>query len=154
VSIEFRIANQKDCDLMFNWANDPETRKNAFNTSHIEYSEHILWFSQLNLNNVLIYFDKLNIPVGVVRFDNKSNEWVITIMVDSRQRNKGYASKMLSTSPIEFFKQNPLADKITTYIKESNTASIRAFSKVGFVLESTVLIGKFSCYKMTLSRNG
>lgn len=153
MSIGFRIATLEDCDLMFYWANDPETRKNAFNTNQIKYTDHIYWFGQLNLNNVLIYFDELNVPVGVVRIDNKSNEWVITVMVDSKQRNKGYASKMLSTAPIEFFKQNSLVDKIVAYIKESNTASVRTFSKVGFVLESTLLIDGLSCYKMYLARN-
>jgi RimJ/RimL family protein N-acetyltransferase len=152
MSITFRTATIDDCDLMFLWANDVETRKNAFNSALIEYEDHVRWFNKLNFNNVLIFSNENAIPVGLARIDEKDCEWVITTMVDATQRGKGYGVKIIQLSPVEFFKRNASINNIIAYIKETNLISLKTFSKGGFVLESTLNIGNFPCYKMSFNR--
>ncbi|WP_158002136.1 hypothetical protein [Clostridium botulinum] len=37
---KLRKVNEKDCEPLFQWANDKEVRKNSFNTEDIIYEEH------------------------------------------------------------------------------------------------------------------
>lgn len=147
VKITFKTASVNDCELMFKWANDVETRKNAFNSNPIDFLSHVAWFNTLNLNNVLIFHDVENTPIGVVRIDYKNDEWVVTTMVDSNHRGKGYASEMLKIATHEFLKKNNIS-KIIAYIKISNTASKKVFDKAGFTLEKVIELQGFSCYRM------
>jgi RimJ/RimL family protein N-acetyltransferase len=148
MSLYFRTAVDDDCDLMFKWANDYETRKNAFNPDTIEYSHHVKWYKKLNLNNVLIFYDENKSDLGLVRIDLYDNSWIITTMVDKSHRNKGIGTKMLSMAIQEFFDRNPTVKELVAYIKESNLPSMKAFSKANFSLKAVVNYKGFMCYKM------
>ena len=60
-----------DAALLWRWANDPETRANAFDHSPIPYDAHLAWM-QARLASATtpwwIFFDSGE-PVGQVRFD-------------------------------------------------------------------------------------
>ena len=39
-----RQADEKDMDLIFQWANEPVVRKNSFTIDMIAYEEHKEWY--------------------------------------------------------------------------------------------------------------
>ena len=45
--IYLREATIEDRDLLYEWANDPETRRASFNTDRINYEEHCRWFERI-----------------------------------------------------------------------------------------------------------
>ena len=47
MGLYLRKADFKDCDVLFNWANDDEVRKNSFNQNKILYGDHIVWFNKV-----------------------------------------------------------------------------------------------------------
>lgn len=140
--------NDDDCDLLFNWANDPLTRQNSFNSNKISYQEHLNWFSKNISDSTLIFLDNDNRPVGLVRLDHKDNEWVISISIDPYHRGKGYSSQILGIAIKHYLKENSLLNLITAYIKEENKISKRSFQKVGFVDKDTVTINGHISYRM------
>ena len=56
-----------DADVLWRWANDPETRQNSFNTSPILYEEHVAWLSPI-LATAAAYL--------AVRYRSQLEEWV------------------------------------------------------------------------------
>ena len=44
--IRMRKANENDVDTYFRWTNDEEVRRNSFNTTQINYDNHVAWFKK------------------------------------------------------------------------------------------------------------
>jgi len=137
-SISLRPATVSDCKLLWEWRNDPETRRNSFNTGYIPFNEHEKWFTSAlkDQNKRLMMIEEEEI-IGVVRFDlsptEKSAE--VNINLNPLKRGKGIGSKALVTS-CEYAFDNLGLETLIANIKDSNVASIKAFSKIGFsVLE-------------------
>lgn len=153
--LHFRKINddEDDCDLLFNWANDPITRQNSFNSKNISYDEHVIWFSNNISDSVLIFLNRDDRPVGLVRLDYKSNEWVISISVDPYHRGHGYSSQMLNLALESYFLNNSLIEFITAYIKSENNISKKTFQRAGFVEKDLVTINGHSAYRMIYKKN-
>ena len=137
--IKVRKANNKDIYDIYNWRNDPITKKMSKNKSSINLDEHKDWFNKKKRDEntlILMCIEKhFNKKIGVVFFNlnerNKSSN--ISINLDPLNRNKGYGSECLSIS-INFFKKYfENCDKIFAEIKNDNISSIKTFEKIGFI---------------------
>ena len=54
--LSLREVTAKDMDLLYEWANDPTVRQNAFHTEPIPYEDHKMWFAKnLADRDVLMY---------------------------------------------------------------------------------------------------
>lgn len=146
--LSFRSAELDDCDLLFNWANDPSTRQNSYNSEPIKYVEHVSWYKKNISERMLIFFDYAGRPVGITRLDYKNDEWIIGITVDGMHRGKGYSVQMLKIAVKEYSRQNKIIDKIIAYIKVGNEISKKAFVKAGFEETSQLDINNIRSYKM------
>jgi RimJ/RimL family protein N-acetyltransferase len=145
-----RKANLLDTDIYFNWANDKTTRENSFDTKPIIYENHVKWFSQKIQDKkalLLIFEDENNTPIGQIRIENKDNEHVIGISIDTNFRGKGYAAKMYVKACQEYY---TIFGKsiIHAYIKKENIASIKSFEKAGFLLKSRLNYAGFETILM------
>src|SRR2546428_5112434 len=100
MNIVWREARMADADVLWRWANDPETRRNSFNTSPILYEEHVAWLSQrLGSDATPIWiFSDGDVPVGQVRFDISGDVAEIGITVAPEQRARGYGRAMLDAA--------------------------------------------------------
>src|SRR2546428_13830486 len=94
MNLVWREARMADADVLWRWANDPETRQNSFNTSPILYEEHVAWLSQrLGSDATPIWiFSDGDVPVGQVRFDVAGAVAEIGITVAPERREIGRAS--------------------------------------------------------------
>ena len=65
--------------LFYDWANDPEARKNSLNRNRISWNFHKSWFKKkIQKKKTIFYvFKKQDVPLGQVRFD-KQNKTVST----------------------------------------------------------------------------
>lgn len=140
-SISFRYAKEKDVDLYFNWANDPEVRKQSFNKDEISYERHSQWFRNKlkdKQTQMLVFFEDDTLKeIGQVRITS-NNENIIGISIDEKFRGKQYASTMLYLSAY-LFKQKINKKPIVAYIKKENNASQKSFLKANFVFEKELL---------------
>src|SRR2546428_13692444 len=100
MDLVWREARMADADVLWRWANDPETRQNSFNTSPILYEEHVAWLSQRlgsDATPTWIFSDG-DVPVGQVRFDISGDVAEIGITVAPEQRARGYGRAMFDAA--------------------------------------------------------
>ena len=133
--VSLRPAEERDCELLWQWRNEKETRKWSFNSTLILYEEHENWFSN-KLHSadtrILIILNENESEIGQVRFDisgDKSAE--IDISIDAIERNKGYGTSALKLA-CQYALEHLVIKKVIAHIKEGNQASIYAFAKAGF----------------------
>ena len=132
--LKLRQVSEKDCRLIWTWANDPEVRAVSFSSEAIPYEHHVTWFES-KLNDPSCYFyiaeDRNHEPVGQVRYEREGTEAEISISLDRKFRGKGYGSSLIRLASQELFEVSDV-EVIHAYIKEGNEAAIGAFKKAGF----------------------
>ncbi|MVM30988.1 GNAT family N-acetyltransferase [Spirosoma sp. HMF4905] len=146
--LTYRTAQPADARLYFDWANDPDTRQQSFNSAPISLETHTAWFTRKLVDPnalLLIFSNEVGQPVGQVRFErtpiaDMPDEIIIGISVDSRQRGKGLASQLIQQA-CAICQKRWDAVTIHAYIKSENQASVRAFQRAGFKLSGES--GKF-----------
>lgn len=126
-----KLANNEDCNLLFQWVNDKDVRKNAFNTSNIMFKEHLMWFrNKMNSDNCYIFiFYNVQSPVGQIRIDIRNYKGVIDYSIDSIYRGHGYGTKILFLLENQILIQNIRVNKLVAQVKYSNTISQKSFEK-------------------------
>lgn len=147
-NLMFKLADISHAELLYNWANDPEVRNNAFNQNTIEWNQHLSWFNnKLNSSDSEIYiFYSADQPIGQVRIDynDDNKQWIIDYSIDQKYRGKGYGFKILKLLIDHFVDRS-----FTALVKTENVFSSKIFRKLGFELlaekghESTISIEKF-----------
>jgi RimJ/RimL family protein N-acetyltransferase len=146
-AIRHRVATAADVQLYFEWANDPVTRQQSFNSAPIPWKNHEAWFAQKIVDPdalLLVFETSANVPIGQVRFERFNDEMTATIVVlwpeaislsiDAQFRGKGIVAILIEES-CDVLRSQKGPVLIIAYIKPANAASIRAFERAGFVLQ-------------------
>jgi RimJ/RimL family protein N-acetyltransferase len=133
--LRLRYARESDCKLLWEWANDRETRKLSFSPDPIPWEEHVQWFTRKLLEPSCLFFiavDREDTPVGQVRFDiDRDGKAEISVSVDRDKRGLGYGALLISKAVKEVFHLTCIRS-VHAFIKPNNEASIRAFERSGF----------------------
>lgn len=144
-----REATKNDTDLIFEWANDSEVRKNAINEDAIDYSIHLIWFlDRLRDEKTKIFIlEYKNKPSGQIRYELLDGSWVVDYSIDKSVRGIGLGS-FLVMKTLKLFSNCT----IEATVKKANTASIRVFIKNGFQFKKDFYIGKveYNIYQIVL----
>lgn len=138
-SLTCRKAEDIDCDLYYQWANDPLTRSMAFSKKPILYENHCKWFkNRINDQNTVMYlfYSKSN-PIGQVRFDINDDKAIIDISIAPDSRGKRYGTQMLQESLFWLKTEKHHLVLISEVLRE-NLASQKIFERCNFkkVLET------------------
>jgi UDP-2,4-diacetamido-2,4,6-trideoxy-beta-L-altropyranose hydrolase len=134
--LTLRPANERDEELLLEWANDPATRRNAFTQARVTSAGHKIWL-QAKLNEpgcrmfILETVDK--IPVGQVRFDREGQASAISYSVAPLLRGRGLGAKILEIA-LSSLACEGHNEPILGRVKPTNLASRRIFEKLGFAL--------------------
>lgn len=135
--LEIRLASLKDINIYFNWVNNIRVRKNSINSDEIFFDDHVKWFkNKLNSeDSVLLILENKGLQIGQIRFDLIKNSALIDYSIDEKYRGQGLGDKLLKMG-MNFFLINFNRKKIKLYravVKKSNLASIKLFTKNGFI---------------------
>lgn len=139
--LELREVNAKDMDLLFEWANDPVTRQNAFHTEAIPYETHRNWFIKtLADRDVLIYIlctdvSGKEIPIGQIRLAIEGEEALISYSIDATKRGQGFGTKMILMAEEKLREMRADVTYCKGQVKPENMASAKVFDKCGYDLE-------------------
>ena len=131
IELTHRKATLDDCRLYWDWANDPEVRRNAFNSEPISWEKHQEWFSVRvsDPQSILLIFESRYGPVGQIRLDGGAAQRTISYSVARQYRGKGVGkrivSEVIAASP-------PFAVRFLGEVKKENLASANIFEKLGF----------------------
>jgi RimJ/RimL family protein N-acetyltransferase len=126
--------------LIFDWANDAETRRNSFNTNPIPWPVHEKWFeARLRSEDTRIYVaqDESGIDVGPIRFEKAGHHAVVGFSVGSAFRGRGMAAPMLAKGCEAIFAEWKEIAFVLAEVKRSNERTRRACIRAGFVEEDT-----------------
>ena len=132
--IYFRSAEKDDMQNLYNWRNDPDTRRASFNTDEITLEKHIEWFNNSLTNknrNIFIMMNEKGKSIGQIRFDREDNIEEIDITIAPDYRNQGYGVQALREGCKMYFNDFDV-DYVIAKVKKDNIASLMAFEKAGF----------------------
>ena len=159
--MQIQLVKEENCELLWKWVNDPQTRSASFHSNPITWEQHCQWFTdKINSSDCIIYLVSINQnnSFGQVRFDIKKNTAVISLSIAKKFRGIGISSEMIKQACVQFFRGNKI-QTIQALVKEENMISISAFKKAGFVeierikhLSFPTLI--MECKKIKLLNNG
>lgn len=135
--LKFMPVNLSHIDLIYQWANEEETRKYAFHTEQIEYSTHQRWMREkLKDANCLFYICCNHAEnIGLIRVDVLKEQGLISYSVDKRYRGRGYGKRMLHLLEQEITnhpKWNGNIKELLARVKYENLPSQRCFEKLGY----------------------
>ena len=147
--IKWRYARHDDVNIYFQWANDPETRRQSFSEDVINFSSHKNWFfKKINTADTTLFifeFDftepNYTVPVGQIRFEKTivdsrypfGREAIVSLSINPHFRGRGLSSQLIKQGcKVYNFIQGLTV--IYAYIKPDNQASVRAFERAGFTL--------------------
>ena len=131
--IFLRKATEKDCDLIYKWANDIEVRQNAFNSNFIPYDEHCRWYKNGldNINRIIYIATDGNREVGQIRLDKGENKSIISYSVDKNYRGRGSGKTLIKLIKEEALKKDIIV--LEGLVKKDNIPSQRAFISNKFI---------------------
>lgn len=136
--IYLRKADATDVDLLFEWANEPEVRKNSFNSELIDYSVHTKWFNKVlssdNIEQFILMDD--DTAVGQIRININEDEAEISYSIGAKFRGKGYGKKIVKELEEQIKTSYPKIKKLIARVKPSNIASKRVFESEDYELKS------------------
>lgn len=130
--IRLRPASGEDVVLYYNWANDPEVRKNAVNIAPISWVTHQAWFvSKLHdVNSHMFVLEAAGLPVGQIRFDREGDEARIDYSLDSIARGRGWGPRLVVLGSNLMQQIEPV--RLRAEVKAGNDASSAVFLRIGF----------------------
>ncbi len=144
--IYFRKVKKEDINLLFNWANEEEVRKQSFHTRKIDFDTHKNWFySKLKDENYQMYIAEINQnPISLIRFEIEREHAVIGILIDINWRGKALSVPILKKATEIFQQKNSIP--VYAYIKKNNKASVKAFQQAGYKFYKKVIINGVKSY--------
>jgi RimJ/RimL family protein N-acetyltransferase len=124
-----RYAEIKDSELLFNWANDKEVRNNSINQQHINWDNHLKWFtSKLNTSETkILILECDDNALGQIRIDLVGDFWIIDYSIDHQFRGIGLGKEIVRLILNKF-----PGYKFKATVKKENMASLGVFNKLGF----------------------
>ena len=129
-TITLRSATIQDAEMLYNWRNDPETRKASHSTSQVIKDEHIAWLTKTlsNAKRRLFVAEEDGTPVGTVRADLSEGVWELSWTVAPNARGRGVAKQMVTLLAQQ------ISEPIRAKVKAGNIASaqIAGFSGMSF----------------------
>ena len=153
-NITLREVTDLDRELIWQWANDEETRKASYSQAHISWDEHIRWFDSVQRQTNHRFYIANNgskKPVGQIRFALDGKDAIVSFSVAPDSRRRGYGKEILVKAAKQLFNETNI-EQISAYVKSENMLSLRVFQKAGFrMIENVVFCGVRSC-KMILKR--
>ena len=134
VDLELSPVTEADCGLLWEWANDPATRANSFDSAPIPLEQHKEWFRAKLQDSHCRFWMATNKnlgKVGVVRFECNGAEATISASLAPHARGMSYGKRLISSACEQMFAV-PEINLVRALIKPANKASVRAFERAGF----------------------
>lgn len=145
--VKLRKATAEDIDLIFEWANEVDVRKNSFNSKPIPYENHKIWFEKLMSDGSVYQYILMDndVPVGQIRLNIEGNEAEIGYSIAKEYRGKGYGHRILQLIVEEVRENIPEVEKLVAKVKPDNIASKKLFECDGYKTQ-------YICYTLGIIR--
>lgn len=146
-NLRLRPAGQEDGLLIWEWANDPKTRKNSFSSNPISWSNHESWYEKrlASTDSCIWILEYRQVAVGQIRYDRINSDTAqISFSVAPNYRGRNLGAELLQHSaPLACEKLGVRWLEGVTFV--DNVASNHAFLKAGFDLVEEKTIADHPC---------
>jgi UDP-2,4-diacetamido-2,4,6-trideoxy-beta-L-altropyranose hydrolase len=143
--LTIRHASLDDALLLWQWANDPVTRRNSFNGGSISWDEHQAWCARKHASaDCRLWIMRAGeLPVGQIRYERRRGDAAeLSFSVAPGFRGNGLGTRLLQ-STFDLAARELGVCQIEGAALVQNAASRRAFLNAGFVAsEEKVISGK------------
>lgn len=131
--LTLRPVSLSDCELLFNWKNDPAVRKSALNTAIVLKEEHESWFSAAIKNpDVQIFIlESEGIPLGQIRLNREGIVGRIDYCIAEEYRGKGLGKKIILLIE-EDVKKTGFVSVLKAEVKKDNLFSQKVFESLDY----------------------
>lgn len=137
-NLTLTMATMNDAARLYTWRTDSATVKNSLQPPPKSFAMHCEWLKEklTDTDHTCIWIaedrDRTPSLVGMVRLDAREEGVTeIAVVVDPRQRGRGYAALLIGAAI-----ENAETAKLRAVVKVNNSASLRAFWAHGFRLVS------------------
>ncbi|PYV95646.1 MAG: UDP-2,4-diacetamido-2,4,6-trideoxy-beta-L-altropyranose hydrolase [Acidobacteria bacterium] len=133
-SLHLRRVVREDCRVLWEWANDQESRKYSFQSQQITWDQHVRWLdSKIDDPNYILFMvtNTDDVPVGHVRYELNKCRAVVSINMAPLFRSNGLGKEVLRMATQELFVSSR-ATEVNAYVKPVNERSLRLFAGEGF----------------------
>lgn len=135
--LTYRLADEDDVDLLFQWANDDDVRRNSFSSAKIPYEDHLKWFSKIltdkNCEIYIFYHEEK--PVGQIRLNYLSRNALISYSISKEFRGQGFGKKIINLIDEIIRKYHSEITLLIAKVKPENIASCKIFENNNFVMK-------------------
>ena len=135
--VSARLASISDCKSIYQWRNDPITRKMSKNKNFIVWSDHVNWFKRSffsNDNKLIICELGSSDKIAFLKFKLIKESALVSINLNPNFRGQGFAKHCLLNSIDLLKKETNKVKLLNAEIREENIASIKTFMGSGFTL--------------------
>lgn len=136
--VRLRPTQVSDLWLYHWWANDPQVRRQSFNSEPISLVQHRCWFAE-RLRSPLVLLrvleDGHGLPLGQIRLERETADApraVIGFSLDRLARGHGLAAPLMQLGLAELARCWGSAMEAYGEVRADNLASCRAFVRTGF----------------------
>ena len=132
-AVTLRPADAQDCQRIWLWRNDVETRQASFDSSPIPYESHARWFldSLRNPDRKIYIVLAAGEAAGMVRLDLDGQQATVSINLAPEWRGRGVGPLALGSLAELAFGALGI-HRLLASVKPDNRASLGAFEKAGF----------------------
>ncbi len=142
--LRLRPVQHADSDQLLAWTNDPDTRRQSFDSTPVPLAQHEAW-----LTNQLAHPERYllllaedtgsDTAAGLIRFavstDNQlSATATLSYSLAPACRGRGWAAPLLLAGTRAVLAQFPQVQRVVGEVKPDNVASVRAFRRAGYAL--------------------
>lgn len=126
--------------IIWEWRNDPITRKMSINNKKISWEEHSVWFKKklLDKNSKVYIGEEEGVAFGFLRFDNceyKKLTYKVSINLCPSFRGRGLGKTLLSGGIKKLIADEKNCKFILASVKKDNVKSIKLFESLDFKIK-------------------
>ncbi len=136
--LHLRLVRENDCQQLYEWARDRVARAASFHSAPISWAEHSRWFGERmqDPQSVIYIGERIDEAaggeaVGLVRFQLRDGEAVLSVNVAPRFRGEGWGRELILFSTRILSREHSVRH-IHAFVKPENQASVGLFEASGF----------------------
>ena len=150
--ITLRRVTYDDCNMIWQWSNEEETRKVSFSQGLISWDEHVQWFKEKLADPNHVFFIATNgnkNPLGQIRYSIEGKKAIVSFSIAPESRNLGYGSEVLRVAARKLFHETEV-EEILAFVKDENSVSFKTFQNAGFKKKGELFLHGTKSYKFVL----
>lgn len=121
-----------DADMLLEWRNDANTRRNSKNMALISAKEHYDWIKNvIDSEDLFFILQDASMPVGMVRVAVENGVGTISYNIAPDKRGCGYGRRIIQLLE-NYILEHGINVKLKAVVKKDNVASQRIFLRQNF----------------------